>query len=39
MMESELGEKCRETSTRSIFFPGLVRIAFGGGKPILRLSC
>lgn len=35
MMESELGEKCRETSTLSVFFPEyLVRAAFGGGKPI-----
>lgn len=38
MMESELGEKYRDTSTLSVFFPGLVRVAFGGGNPILRLS-
>ena len=34
MMESELGDKCWETSTLSVFcLEYLVRAAFRGGKP------
>ena len=34
MMESELGDKCWEISTLSVFFlEYLVRAVFGGGNP------